>query len=193
MKKIASTGLLLGAFLFGVASCNQQQGAVEEAQEVNEQRAEGTAMEDRMVDQSEFMTKAASNSMLEVEAGRLAQERGQMQEVKDYGQMMVTDHTNANDQLRQLAQQKNITLPDSMGQDHRDQLQNLRDKTGQEFDQQYMDLMVSSHEDAVSMFEDAANNMQDPDVKNFASTTLPKLREHLDRARQLDERVGQNQ
>lgn len=189
MKKIASTGLFLAALFFGVASCNQQQGAVEEAQETNEQMAEGTEMEDQMTEQSDFMTKAASNSMLEVEAGKLAQQKARNQDVKNYGQMMVTDHTDANKKLMSLAQQKNIVLPDSMSQDHMDKMQNLRDKTGAEFDKAYMDLMVSSHEDAVSMFEDASNNMQDAEIKTFAGNTLPKLREHLDRAKQLNDKV----
>ena len=187
MKKIASTWTIIGAFLFGMASCNQQSGAVEEAQEVNEQRVEDTAVEEQVDEASEFMTKAASSGMLEVEAGRLAQEKGQSQEVKDFGQMMVTDHTKANDALKALAQQKNIVLPDSMGQQHMDKLQDLRDKSGAEFDEEYIDLMVSSHEEAVDLFEDAANDMEDQEVKSFASTTLPTLQQHLDQANQLDD------
>ncbi|RDV13849.1 DUF4142 domain-containing protein [Pontibacter diazotrophicus] len=192
MKKFASTGLIIGAFVFGMASCNQEQGAVENAQETNEQRFEDTAMEDRKIDQSEFMTQAASSNMLEIEAGQLAQQKGQNQAVKDFGQMMVTDHTQATEQLQSIASQKNITLPDSMSQEHMDQLQSLRDKNGAEFDQEYADLMVSSHEEAISLFEDASEDLEDPDVKNFATTTLPKLREHHQQANQLDETVGGN-
>lgn len=191
MRKIFSTGLIASALLFTTVACNQEQGAVEEAQEANEQMAEETTMEDQMANMSDFATKAASNGMLEVEAGKLAQEKGQMQEVKDYGQMMVTDHTKANDQLKQLAQQKNLMLPDSMGQDHMDKMQELRDKTGAEFDKSYLELMVSSHEDAVSLFEDASNNMEDAEMKNFASTTLPTLRQHLDRAKELNDSMNQ--
>lgn len=192
MKKIASTGLILSAFLFGMASCNQEQGAVEEAQQTNEQQVEGTAMEDQMTNISDFMTKAASSNMLEIQSGQLAQEKGQMQEVKDFGQMMVTDHQKASEQMKQLAQQKNIVLPDSMSQEHMDKLQNLRDKTGNEFDQAYMDLMVSSHENTVSLFEDAANNIEDQEVKSFADATLPTLRQHLDRAKQIQNNVNSN-
>ncbi|MFD1187104.1 DUF4142 domain-containing protein [Pontibacter rugosus] len=192
MKKIASTGLMLGAFIFGMASCSQEQGAVEEAQEVNEQQAEGTAMEDQMTNLSDFMTKAASSNMLEIQAGQLAQQKGQMQEVKDYGQMMVTDHQKASDKMMQLAQQKNVVLPDSMSQAHMDKMQELRDKTGRDFDQAYMDLMVSSHEETISLFEDASNNLEDAEVKSFASSTLPTLRQHLDRAKQIQTNVNNN-
>jgi putative membrane protein len=192
MKNIAKTGFILGAFLFGMASCNQQGGAVEEAQETNEQQFEDTAMEDQKTDQSEFMTQAASSGMLEVEAGKLAQEKGQNQAVKDYAAMMVKDHTQANQELKKLASQLNITLPDSMSQEHMDQMQSLRDATGAEFDQEYADLMVSSHEEAVSLFEDASNNLENAEAKNFATTTLPKLQQHLDQANQLDQKVGGN-
>lgn len=191
MKKIFSTGLIASALLFGTIACNQEQGAVEEAQETNEQMADNTAMEDQMTNMSEFATQAASNGMLEVEAGKLAQEKGQDQQVKDYGQMMVTDHTKANDQLKQLAQQNNLMLPDSMSQAHMDKMQELRDKTGADFDKSYMELMVSSHEDAVSLFEDASNNLENAEMKNFASTTLPKLRQHLDRANQINDAMNQ--
>lgn len=187
MRRIASTGLIIGAVLLGMASCNQEQGAVEEAQTANEEKFEGTQMEDRKVSQSDFMTQAASNGMLEVEAGRLAQQKGLMQEVKDYGQTMVNDHTTANNQLKTLASQLNIILPDSMSQEHLDQLQSLRDKNGAEFDREYMDLMVSSHENAISLFEDASNNMENAEVKRFATTTLPVLRQHHARANQLNE------
>ena len=189
MKKIASTGVLLAAFLFGMSSCNQEQGAVEEAQETNEQIAEDTEMEDQMTEMSDFMTKAASGGMMEVELGKMAQEKGQMKEVKDFGQMMVTDHQKANEQLKALAAQKNVVLPDSMGEKHMEHVNELRDKTGAEFDKAYMNLMVTDHEEDVQMFEDAANNLQDPEVKSFASTTVTTLRQHLDRAKQVKDMV----
>ena len=191
MKKIVSAGLLASAFLFGTASCNQEQGAVEEAQETNEQMAEDTQMEDQMAELSDFMTKAASGGMMEVELGRMAQEKGQSQEVKDFGQMMVNDHSKVNDQLKQLAQQKNIMLPDSMGEKHMEQVNELREKTGAEFDKAYMELMVEDHQEDVDMFQNAANNMQDAEVRNFASTTVTTLQQHLDRAKQINDMMNQ--
>ncbi|TPE42677.1 DUF4142 domain-containing protein [Pontibacter mangrovi] len=185
MKKVISTGMMAAAVLFAVA-CNQEKGAVEEAQETNEQMVEETSMEDQMTEMSDFMTKAASGGMMEVELGKMAQEKGQHADVKSFGQMMVTDHTKANDELKQLASQKNVTLPDSMGEKHMDHVKELQEKTGAEFDKAYMSLMVDDHEEDVKMFEDAAENMQDADVKAFASKTVTTLRQHLDRAQQID-------
>ncbi|RAU84125.1 DUF4142 domain-containing protein [Pontibacter arcticus] len=190
MKRIAFTGIIASAFLFGTVACNQDQGAVEDAQETNEQMAEDTPMEDVKIDQSDFMTRAASSSMLEIEAGKLAQEKGMSQQVKDYGKKMVADHTKASTDMKALAAKKSVVLPDSMSNEHMEKLNDLREKTGAEFDESYADLMVSSHEEAVSLFEDASNNQEDAEVKTFATTTLPVLRQHLDHAKKLDESMN---
>ncbi len=143
-----------------------------------------------MTDMSDFMTKAASGGMMEVELGKLAAQKAQRKEVKDFGNMMVTDHTKVNEELKKLAQQKNIMLPDSMSESHMDHVKELRDKTGADFDKAYMDLMVSDHEEDVDMFQSAADEMQDPEVKNFATTTVVSLRQHLDRAKQVKDMVN---
>ncbi|MHA6249454.1 DUF4142 domain-containing protein [Pontibacter sp. CAU 1760] len=189
MKKIALNSLLVSVVLCGAIACNQESGAVEEAQTANEQRVEGTEMEDSMTNLSDFMTTAASGGMMEVELGNLAQQKAQRKEVKDFGQMMVTDHTKANSKLKELAQQKNIVLPDSMSQKHMEHVKNLREKSGAEFDKAYMDLMVSDHEEDVELFQDAAENLEDADVKSFAATTVATLQQHLERAKQINEMV----
>lgn len=187
MKKIATTGLMAGALLFGTIACNQSTDSVDEAQERTEERFEDTAMEDQRVDASEFMTKSASSNMLEIEAGKLAQQRATNPQVKEFANMMVKDHTAASQEMRQLATSKNITLPDSMSNDHMDHMRDLREKRGADFDRAYMDRMVSAHEDDVERFEDVAedNDYRDAEVKAFAAKTLPKLRQHHERARQI--------
>lgn len=152
--------------------------------------AADTQMEDEMTDVSDFMTKAASGGLMEVELGKMAQEKGQMQEVKDFGQMMVTGHSAANEKLKALAAQKNIALPDSMGEKHMDHVQELREKTGADFDRAYMALMVDDHQEDVEMFEEAGNNLEDPEVKSFATNTVTTLRKHLERARQVKDMVN---
>ncbi|MFD2246555.1 DUF4142 domain-containing protein [Pontibacter ruber] len=193
MKRIGLTGLVAGCLLFGTIACEQKKEPVEEAQETNEEMAEGTAMEDQKQNLSDFMTKAASGGMMEVELGKIAQKQGQSKQVKDFGAMMVKDHTKANDELKALASKKNIMLPDSMGQDHMDKMKDVRDKKGAEFDEAYMDLMVSDHEEDVNMFEDASNNLEDAEAKAFASKTLTTLRMHLKQAQQIDSTMQKKQ
>ncbi|MER2997290.1 DUF4142 domain-containing protein [Pontibacter populi] len=186
MKKLTSTTLIACALLFGF-SCNQKQEPVEEAQEANEQTFEDTSVEETMDDLSEFMTEAASGGMMEVELGKMAQEKAQHADVKSFAQMMVTDHTKANDELKVLAGTKSIVLPDSMSKDHMDHITELRDKTGADFDNAYMDLMVEDHEEDVKEFEEAVNELQDPEAKAFASKTLTTLRKHHERAKQIND------
>jgi putative membrane protein len=187
MKKIATTGLMACAFLFGTIACNQNTDSVDEAQETTEERFEDTAMEDQREDAAEFMTKSASSSMMEIEASKLAQQKATNPQVKEFANMMVNDHTAASKEMSELATSKNITLPDSMSSDHMDHVRDLRDKTGADFDKAYMDRMLSAHENDVERFEDVAEDAgyEDTEVKAFANKTLPKLRQHHERAKQI--------
>ncbi|MFT2007047.1 DUF4142 domain-containing protein [Pontibacter sp. 13R65] len=192
MKKLALTACIAGSFLFGATSCtsDNNKDSVDQAQETNEQTFEDTSMQDRKVDQSDFMTRAASDGKFEVEAGKLAQQKGQNAEVKKLGGQMVTDHEKANTELKALAQKKNITLPDSMSREHMDKLQSLREKNGAEFDEEYVGAMVDAHDKAVTLFEDAAEGLEDAEVKAFASKTLPVLQQHHEHAKRLDETMS---
>ncbi|GAA0563558.1 DUF4142 domain-containing protein [Chitinophaga japonensis] len=136
---------------------------------------------------AEFAVDAANGGMMEVQLGGMAQEKARSQRVKDFGNMMVRDHSSANDELKNLAVSKNIALPDSVGADKREHIEELSRKTGREFDEAYIDMMVKDHEKDVNEFEKAASNLSDPDLKAFASRTLPTLRMHLDSAKAIQE------
>lgn len=133
-----------------------------------------------------FMMEAASGGMMEVEAGRLAQQSATHSRVKSFGNMMVQDHTNANNELKALASTKNVMLPDSMMAKHREHIDMLKAKTGKEFDRAYMGMMVTDHNEDVNKFQVASNNAADADLKAFATKTLPVLRGHLDSAKAIN-------
>jgi putative membrane protein len=132
-----------------------------------------------------FMNEAAMGGMAEVELGKLAQEKATSQRVKNFGEMMVRDHSAANDDLKAIARQKNVTLPTDLGK-HKDHYDDLSKKTGANFDKAYMKMMVDDHQDDISAFEKIAENGTDPDVKTFASQKLPTLRKHLDSAKAIN-------
>lgn len=129
-----------------------------------------------------FMTKAASGGMMEVQLGQLAQQQAQSQRVKDFGAMMVRDHSKANDELKSLASGKNVTLSDSLMPEHKHHVTDLQKRKGASFDKAYMSMMVQDHQKDVQEFEKASNNLSDGEVKAFATRTLPVLRSHLDSA-----------
>jgi putative membrane protein len=133
-----------------------------------------------------FMNDAAKGGMAEVELGKLAQEKATNPRVKNFAEMMVRDHTTANDDLKAIARQKNVTLPSDLGK-HKDHYNDLSKKTGADFDKAYMKMMVDDHEDDIDEFEKIANNGTDPDLKTFASQKLPTLRKHLDSAKAINQ------
>ncbi|TMI71602.1 MAG: DUF4142 domain-containing protein [Bacteroidetes bacterium] len=136
-----------------------------------------------------FLPEAADGGMAEVQQGQLAQQKGNNQAVKDFGAMMVRDHSAANDRLKALATQRNVTLPDSVSSKHKKMMETLNKKSGKEFDRFYINEMVKDHQEDVKAFEQAANKVSDLEVKAFINNTLPTLKTHLDSAKAIQKRV----
>jgi len=137
----------------------------------------------------EFAAKAAEGNLKEVRLGELAQQQAAAEEVKQFGQRMVEDHGQANEELKQIAEQKGIELLQELPDDAQELYDELQQKSGAEFDQAYMDEMVSDHEEDVEKYESYLEPAQDPDLRNYAEQTLPTLKEHLELAKQTQEEV----
>jgi putative membrane protein len=127
----------------------------------------------------EFVDEAAQGSLLEMKLGQLAVQKAQTDEVKRFGQRMVDDHTAMSSRLQKLVQRKGLTMPQELDKKSKDQLDRLSKKTGLDFDKDYVNDMVNDHQRDVDRFEKAIKEAKDPDVKEFATTTLPMLSEHL--------------
>lgn len=127
-----------------------------------------------------FFMKAAQSGMLEVKAGEVAQKRASSDEVKSFATMMVNDHSEANTKLKSLAMQHKVMLPATLDAEHAAKLKKLQNtKKGKSFDMAYVDAMVMGHEMTVALFEKASSSATAPDVKAFATETLPTLNQHL--------------
>ncbi len=132
-----------------------------------------------------FVKKASECNLAEINIGRLAQTRASSPEVKRFAEKMVQDHTKANQEILQLANQKGWTLASTMGEKHQQCWQKLSQKQGQDFDRDYMKDQLKGHEEAVDLFTKASKHCKDEGLKNFASKTLPTIQEHLKMAKQL--------
>ncbi|HVE57775.1 MAG TPA: DUF4142 domain-containing protein [Pyrinomonadaceae bacterium] len=128
--------------------------------------------------QDNFWTKAAQGGMAEVELGKLALQKAQNADVKKFAQMMVTDHTKANDELKALAAKKSVVLPTDIGS-HKSTVDDLSKLSGADFDKAYVDAMVDDHKEDVEFFDDNTDN-SDADIKAFTTKTLPTLKKHLE-------------
>ena len=133
-----------------------------------------------------FVEEAAQGGMAEVELGKLAQQHAASDQVKQFGSKMAADHQKANEQLKKIAAAKGINLPADMSSSDRREFDKLSKKTGADFDHEYMKEMVSDHKKDVKDFESAAKKADDPDIKSFASSTLPTLQQHLDMAQSTE-------
>jgi len=137
-----------------------------------------------------FVMKVAKGGMAEVELGKLAVEKASSGAVKQFGQRMVDDHSKANEELKALAQSKNISLSPEIGPDEKALRDRLMKLSGAAFDQAYMKAMVSDHVKDVNEFRIESKSGKDPDVKVWAAYTLPTLEEHLKMARDTSGAVG---
>jgi putative membrane protein len=125
-----------------------------------------------------FLEKAAIGGMEEVEMGQLAQQKASNPAVKSFGERMVTDHTKANDELKQLAADKGATLPTRMSHHDRSTMEHLQEATGADFDKAYVKAMSKDHRKDVKEFKDAAKEVKDPELRAWVEKTLPVLQQH---------------
>ncbi len=174
MKKIIPVVLL---FVLITACNNSGKDSVEKADSANKENPIATSSSS-----AEFLVRVANSGMAEVQVTSIAQQKAQNQDVKDLAAMLNHDHAALNDVVKGLASQKNIALPDSMTADKKDMISGLEQKSGNDFDKEFLSAMVKAHESSIESFEKTANEESDADVKNFAAQTLPKLKEHLNMA-----------
>lgn len=137
-----------------------------------------------------FVKKAAQGGLEEVELGQMVAQKAQSQDVKDFAQRMVTDHTKANDELKSLAQQKGVTVPTTLSPEGKALKARLEKLSGTQLDEAYMRNMVKDHTKDVNEFEQESNNGKDSAVKAWAGQTLPTLQDHLKEAKQISSKIS---
>jgi putative membrane protein len=137
-----------------------------------------------------FYKKAAEGGMAEVELGKLAQEKSSNASVKEFGGMMITDHTAANEKLKTIAASKNVKLPTSPSVGQMATKTKLQVLSGDTFDKSYIKDMIEDHEEDIKEFKQEAMSGQDPEAKAYAAETLPTLQKHLKKIRQIAATAG---
>ncbi len=186
MKKLI--GIICVGCLGVFGACNNSssnQDSVDSAQDMNDSMlpdSNSSAMNSAPASEEDakWAVDVANSGMTEIELSKVAQTKASDPRLKDFADMMVTDHTAAADKLKQLATAKSITLPDKLSDASQKKLDDLNKKTGKDFDKAYTNDMLDGHKDAVDAFDKGSKNLQDADLKNFASTTLPTIQMHQD-------------
>lgn len=190
MKKVTAA-LIVTALMVWACNSNETKDSVEKADSTNKANMDSSgngpnrATVAADAETSQFLVRVADAGMAEVQIGRSAESKAVNPRVKEFAAMMVRDHSAANDKVKTFASQRNVTLPDSVSNDHKDLMKKLDKKTGRDYDKAYMDAMVEGHEKVVDMFEKSGDKVNDTEVKSFINNTLPTIKAHLDSAKAI--------
>jgi putative membrane protein len=176
--------LFLGS---GLSSCNDSQKPEDTkkvAMEQNENKS-NTLEED-----SKYLVKAAEINLEEIQLGMLAQKNSSNKDVIALGKMMDAEHTQAMQELKSMAEKKQISIPTALTKDGEDAYNKLSTKNGKDFDKDYCDMMVDGHEKAIKKFEEASKDAKDAEIRTWASNMLPTLNNHLEHSKRCKEKCS---
>ncbi|MFO1115807.1 MAG: DUF4142 domain-containing protein [Beijerinckiaceae bacterium] len=136
---------------------------------------------------NDFLAEAIQGDNAEVQMGKLASSRGGSKDVRDFGKMLVRDHTKGGQEARKLARQLKVKAPNDAPPDAAEMKAALSKLKGAEFDREFAAHMVDDHKKDIDRYQQQADGAADPKVKDFAARTLPVLHKHLDAAQKLSE------
>jgi len=168
--------VMIGALVCGIGAAYAQGSAGDTtggAADTTGMQKKDLSMKDR-----QFLMKAASGGVTEVRAAQMAVDKAQNEQLKTAAQRILDDHQRANDQLKAIAAQHDIALPTEPSSEDRQSLQKLQRASGAEFDRVYKSELMKDHEKDIAEFQRAAREVQDPQLREFATNTLPVLRQH---------------
>lgn len=157
----------------------------EAAEEINEQSFDSHAAENK----AQYLVDAYSNGLMEIELAKSVKDKSANEEIKKMADMMISEHTQVNAQLKGFADQRNIALPQGLSEDQMEETNKVMKKEGNELDKFYVNNLVAEHKDAVKLYEKAADKEEDVELKNFFASTLPDLKSHLQMAEELDKKI----
>jgi len=192
MKKRVS---LLSALPFILLACNNAgKNSVEKADSVNQAKLDSSSVINPPPiatdeETSLFLVRAANGGMEEVQLGEIARQKAVNQKVKDFGAMMIKDHSSENDLVKSLAARRNVTLPTTVGDEEKKEINELNKKSGAGFDRAYMKSIIRNLNKKIGLFENASDKVKDTEVKTFIDNALPKLRNYLDSAKSIQKEL----
>lgn len=176
LKTTLHTAVLCFGLTVATTSCsNENKDSKEIAEDANKANLDkdGEKAADKLV-------HAYSANMFEIKAAENAAVNATTEDVKKLSAMLIEAHTKMNMDVKTLADSKGITLPTELTEEQRKELEKLAEKTGIDYDKSFTDKMKRKHEDAVTFYEKTADKCEDPQVRNWANTTVPEVRSHLD-------------
>ena len=164
----------------GLTACNRSR-TVEAAGE--DRQPIGTPAE------QDFMMKAAQANMSEIDIARFAMQKSQNSDVRDYANMIQSDHTSGLEDLTDLMKDRGVSLPSTLNPETKMDIEKMTGLSGADFDREFANMMVADHQKVIEMFRDQLNIAEDPDVIKYAEDMLPKLEMHLEKGQKLQSKL----
>jgi putative membrane protein len=187
MKKLYMAILCLSFCTFGcMNNKSSTDPRIERADEADKRILENLKGEKN----SAFAVNATESGIMEVETGRIALQKTANPDVKEFAQRMIDEHSTTNEKLKSIAAKKNIVLPVYINQENQNKIKALQEKSGNDFDKAYIDLMVDTHKNDMDQFKKASEQLEDVDLKKFAINNLHTLASHLDMARRIQDKIN---
>lgn len=187
--------LIAGAAL-ALTACNESRRGNDS--DVNEPRNEAAAEANRdkfsaeAQRDAEFTYEVVALNYGEIKLAELANQRSRNNEVKNLAQTLLADHTTALNELKTLAQAKAISIPVEERETAERKIDNLADKSGQEFDKEWTGEMLAMHKESIGKFEDRLESTEDAELKAYISKTLPVLMKHREQLEALEQKLKAN-
>jgi putative membrane protein len=127
----------------------------------------------------QFLIKASYSNLAEVDAGTLASTKGANAGIKMFGEMMVEDHTTAENELKMIADSNQVSVPGAPDSAHQAMKAKLMALSGNAFDTTYIGGQVIDHQTTVTLFQTEISSGQSERVIAYANKYLPKIQMHL--------------
>jgi putative membrane protein len=194
MKKILFASKIIlgtGILVCSLNSCKnepKQEDPKEVAEDANDAKFETDSIED----DANYLVDVAEIDKTEIEIGKLAQQKGISQSVKDFGKMLVEDHTKSLEQVNVFAKKQNVTLPTTITDMGKDEYEKLNKKSGADFDKKFADMMVEGHKKAIDVMTKISEKDSNQEIELWASNELSVLTAHLVKAKELKKLVDRN-
>lgn len=173
LYKTAAVIIMSGSFFF--SANGQEQDAVKKANEVNNKNSDKGLLDE---DVAEFLVKSADARMMDSQEGKLATQKGTTASIRKYGKWMMKDQSILLKEIKKLAAKRKIALPKSISDKKENGRENLAEKSGNDFDEKFIKMMIIDHERDIKLFEKAVE-FDDIQVSAFARKYLPTIQAHL--------------
>lgn len=186
--KTRKMNVLITACMFSTAVFTTTVFAQEDSKKVAIKENKEKFDDSKLEKDAKFVVMVADAGQFEVMASELAKRKSTSQMVKDLADQLIKDHTKANAELKSVAMKNNITIPETLSDKNQRKFDDLNEET-EDFDREYTKVIVSSHKDAIDMFEKQADKGEIEEIRTWASQRIPTLKQHLEMAENVRDSV----